>query len=235
MTDYLADLDTGGLQLEWALDRLLKQKPLLTNLNFKSRKLSQTTDLNGLRKQQDDLISALLLHTKALKKANFPDLHSISAGMHTYLRKLLLNAIHESNGSKDTKIAQLLKGFTNDAALQSDFDKMGLTRYVVAFEGNRKQIAELTVERRKEKKKIPVGITLPAKEHIIGELQIFLRAIELAVLTHPEIDYRRLINLINILFTANRTQLRNRTSRRVTAKAKEEKAKAEESTAHDAI
>jgi hypothetical protein len=64
------------------------------------------------------------------------------------------------------------------------------------------------------------GITIPSKEHIIGELRLFLQTVEITAITHPETDYKPLISIINVLLTEARAQLRNLATRRKTTKAK---------------
>ena len=167
------------------------------------------------------MISALLLHTKALKRANFKELSDVSSLIHSFAHKRFQNFIHENIITKGYNISLLLGYLKSDTELNDAFDRMGLTPYTIALEENKKQINSLTEKRISEIIKISKGIAPPAKEIIIDEIHLFLKSIEITVLSHPEIDYKQLINVINNILKRHRAQLRNRISRRATAIRKE--------------
>ena len=213
--------DAKALDLEQAFARFKELEPSLTNLNPKKRKLPQTEELKALRKRQDDLVTALLLHTKALKRANFEDYEKDAKTCYNVTYSIFKNYIHEDIDNKASK----MYAFKGQLNLKSEyyfgFEKMGLLRYAEALETIETQIDKQTRERKKEKEaRPPVGIALPTKEHAIEELRLLLNSIEIKHLTQPATDYKPLIGLINGYLIECRGQLRNLASRRKTAKEK---------------
>ena len=213
--------DAKALDMEETFARFKELEPSLTNLNPKKRKLPQTEELKALRKRQDDLVTALLLHTKALKRAHFEDYQKDANTCYNVTYSIFKNYIHEDIDNKASK----MYAFKGQLNLKSEyyfgFEKMGLLRYAEALETIETQIDKQTRERKKEKEaRPPVGIALPTKEHAIEELRLLLNSIEIKHLTQPATDYKPLIGLINGYLIECRGQLRNLASRRKTAKEK---------------
>ena len=215
--------DAAALDLEKTFARFEELEPLLVNLNRKQRKLSQTEDLQTLRKRLDDLVTALLLHIKALARADFDDYQQDIGFCYEMTHSIFKNYIHEDIGNKASKM-DAFKGQLNlKSEYYSGFEKMGLMRYAEAFETIEKQIDEQTRKRTVEKEaKPPVGIALPTKEHAIEELRLLLQSIEIKHITHSATDYQPVIGLIDGYLIDCRGQLRNLASRRKTAKEKKE-------------
>lgn len=213
--------DAKALDLEKTFARFKELEPSLTNLNPKKRKLSQTEELKALRKRMDNLVTALLLHTKALKRAHFEDYEKDANTCYNVTYSIFKNYIHEDIGNKASKMYAFKGQLNLKSEYYSGFEKMGLLRYAEALETIETQIDKQTRERKKEKEaRPPVGIALPTKEHAIEELRLLLNSIEIKHLTQPATDYKPLISLINGYLIESRGQLRNLASRRKTAKEK---------------
>jgi hypothetical protein len=220
--------DAKALDLEQTFARFKELETSLTHLNPKKRKLSQTEELKALRKRQDDLVTALLLHTKALKRANFKDYEQDVNFCYKVTLSIFKNYIHEDISNKASKMHDFKGRLGLRTEYYSGFEKMGLLRYADALETIETQIDKQTRERKKEKEaRPPVGIALPTKEHAIEELRLLLNSIEIKHLTQSATDYKPLISLINGYLKESRGQLRNLASRRKTAKEKLERNKEE--------
>ncbi|HEY6913919.1 MAG TPA: hypothetical protein VI413_04515 [Paludibacter sp.] len=227
---YLLECDADMPDLSMAFTRFCNQKEMLQNLNAKQRKLPQTEQIVELRKETDNLVSAMLLNMKALKRAAFDDQVEEIKISYDWTNNLLKNFVHEGRFTKNSKLKILLNEINKKEEIYAAFEKLGLLRYSQKMAEIRQQIADCTEKNNVEIRQRPAtGITIPSKEHIIGELRLLLQTIEITAITHPETDYKPLINYINLLLTEARTQLRNLATRRKTAKAKaEQKQQADE-------
>lgn len=218
---FLKNLDLGSLQLDKSYNRFMEQQPLLKHLDIKFLKSTQTEEIENLRKELDKLISALLLHTKALNRANFADQQQDILIVDGYVQKNLKNIIHAGMLMKLGRINDLLAWLNKDMPFNASFEKLDLMWYAEAFQVLTQQIKQLMKERISSKSKTTKGIGSQTKEHIISELQILLKVIEITAITNPELDYEKLILGINNIMTRHRAFLRNTTTRR---KIREEKA-----------
>ena len=231
MMTYLETFDANLLDLSMAFGRFYQQEEHLQNLERKQRKLPQTPQIVALRKQNDKLVSAMLLHLKALKYAGFDDQRTDLSLSYDRTRKHFKDFVHLGQYSKDAKLNIYLRTLKNDGELYAAIENLGLMRYVQKIENVNLQIEKNTEKNKAEKKTRPaVGATIPSKEHVIDELRLFLRTIEIAAITHPDTDYTRIVQIINQLLTEERAQLRNLASRRKTAKAKAELKQQREAT-----
>ena len=207
---HLDLFDADTLHLGISFVRFRDQVAVLDNLSKKTRKQPQTESILKLWKQMDDLISALLLHTKALKRANFDDIQLEVKTVYITVQKSFKNVIHGGVVNKELKIKFFLIELNKKEQTYSAFQKLGLMRYADAFVTIRQEIDKLTHNRIDYKLEQPAaGITIPSKAHIISELRLFLHVIEVLSITHPETDYRELISLINLTLSTFRTQFRN--------------------------
>jgi len=229
---YLSNYDSAALHLDVALKRMKEQKSLLKKIEPKSRKLHQKDNLDTLRKQRDELITALMLHIKALKRANFIEMQDSVRLIYKPVRKIFQNAIHASIQTRDNDVSELLMMLEN-GEMYNAFETLGLQRYKVAFEENTFSINKITSIHSKLKKETTVGASIEGKELIINEIQILLRTIDLNVITFPEIDYKILIGMFNKTLTDNRAQLRNRVTRKITAMEKASKKNEDPNTASE--
>lgn len=221
--NHLESYDAKQLDLSMAFDRFCQQEETLQNLRRKQRKLPQTAQIVVLRKQNDKLVSALLLHLKALKQAEFDDQKLEIQISYDWTRKLFKNFVHEGRFTKNGKLNALLQMMKQDKAMRVAYEKLGLMRYIQQIEKVKSQITENTEKNKAEKRLRPAaGVTIPSKEHVTDELRLLLQTIEITAITHPETDYTSLIRIINLLLTEARAQLRNLATRRKTTAAKAE-------------
>jgi len=220
----MEQFDTEQLQLNISLERFKKMTPLIKNLAPKHRKLSQTKDMDALRKRQEELVTAMLLHLKAMERANFEDQQQDLLHCKYLLRKLFRKFVHQGMAMRYDEISDMQKCLTTVENFRNAVTSLGLLRYLNTIAELKKQLEAKRLERSNEAGKLPeAGITIPSKEEIISELRFLLQSIDVTAATHPENNYSVLIELINIHLTKARAQLRNLASRRNTAKAKADK------------
>ncbi|MFZ4726782.1 MAG: DUF6261 family protein [Paludibacter sp.] len=218
---FLKSIDQNELHLEWATNHLIKQEVLVDNLRTKTRKLPLTDEIAHLHKVRDNLMSALILNSKALVRAGFNDFQQIDKRIFSLVYDTIQYDIHERLTIKDRKIDNLIRTVKEDEQMRMDFELLGLIRYIKALEDNKKQIAEQKKNRRMKMKANPVGFALKNKNQLIAEIQTFITAFNLNIIQHPEIDYSQTVRIIDSLMINCRGQLRNRASRRKTAQEKE--------------
>ena len=222
----MGKFDTEQLQLKLPYERFSKLKPLIKNLEPKYRKMPQTRDMEALRKRQEELVTAMLLHLKAIERANFDDQQDDLRHCKDLLRKLFRKFVHQGMSDRICEIADMETCLRTYEEFRSAVTSLGLNRYLNALKELNSQYYQKRMERSNEQEKLPqAGITPPSKEEVISELRFLLQSIDVTAATHPESDYSELIELINIQLTKARAQLRNLASRRKTAKEKEEKKK----------
>jgi len=222
------------LHLTNTFQRFREQKKLLENLSYKQRRMSQSEKIIFLRKKLDDMVSALMLNIKSLKRADFEFQREDLNLVYNPTRKQFENYIHEGVLAKDGKMDGFFRELEKKEGFYNAYKHLGLLIFTDAFNSILEQINELTENRKEDKKKLPpVGITIPSKETIIEELRFFLISIEMTAKTYPELDYESLILRINMYLTDARGYLRNLASRRKTAKAKAEKKKMSDETEAD--
>ena len=227
---------TQALLLKPAFRRFAAVQPLFKFLNPKYRKLPQTVKLLTLRKRLDDLITALLLNLKALRRADFPEIHNQVIACDMLVRSLFKNFTHEGILTKNANLNALVRDWDKKEQMYNDFVKVGLTRYLETIVEVYDKIKNQSDERSQHISQLPkTGITIPSKEEIISELRLLLQTIEITVVTHPGEDYLLLTNRISEYLIEARGQLRNLASRRVTAKAKAKEKKESEETKGDGI
>jgi len=228
----LTDLYDGEeMHLTRTFQRFGEQKQLLANLSSKQRKMSQSKEISILRKRLDDMVSGLLLNIKSLKRAQFEFQKEELKLVYDTTRKQFENYIHEGVFSKDGSMNAIFRELKINQEFYNAYQHLGLLKFTDAFTSLLQQIKDLSESRKADKRKLPpVGITIPSKETITDELRFFLTSIEMTARTYPETDYDGLIHRINMYLTDARGYLRNLASRRITAKAKEEKKKGSDET-----
>ncbi|MEI8086429.1 MAG: hypothetical protein WCG93_09465 [Paludibacter sp.] len=223
---YIKTLDGDALQLTKAFHRFEEYSPLLKNLNPKQRKLLHSDDIAKQRKKLDDLVTSLLLHIKALERADFDDQREEIKMIFDFTRSYFKNYIHMGLKSKKGLMDSFFYELNLNETKYNAYQHLGLMRYVDAFVSIGQQIKETNEHLKGDKSKQPeVGITIPSKEKIIEELRFLLQTIDVTSRSNPEIDYNPMIRILNVMLIESRTQLRNTTTRRKVAKAKAEKKK----------
>ena len=220
----LKDVDIKQLQLNVSLERFELTKPLLKNLQPKYRKLPQTKDMEALRKRQEELVTAMLLHLKAIERANFEDQQHDLTHCKYLLRKLFRKFVHQGMSDRICEIRDMETCLNTMDDFRIAVGALGLIRYLNTVSEVSNHYNTKFMERSNARAKEPeAGITTPSKEEVISELRFLLQSIDVTAATHPENDYSKLIERINYNLTKARAQLRNLASRRKTAKAKAEK------------
>lgn len=221
----LDDFDAEQLQLVFLINRFKELMPLVAKLKPTSRKMSQTAIILNLRKRQDAMVAALLLHLKALKRAGFDEQKDDLNQCYDYIRKDCNNFIHESIINRDGILLSIKNRLKTNEPYSNALKSLGVMRYIETMFELKSQIYALKTERAalKRKNALP-GKTIVVKEHIIDELRFFIQGVEITAGIHPENDYQYLINTLNYYLTKSRAQMRNLVTRRKTAKAKQEKA-----------
>ena len=224
----LKNVDTEKLQLNVSFERFEQTKPLLKNLEPKYRKLPQTKDMEALRKRQEQLVTAMLLHLKATERANFEDQQHDLKHCKYLLRKLFGKFVHQGMSDRICEIRDMETCLKTMDDFRIAVSALGLLRYLNTLSEVSEDYNTKFMERLNARAKEPeAGITIPSKEKVISELRFLLQSIDVTAATHPENDYSKLIELINYDLTKARAQLRNLASRRKTAKAKAEKKNAQ--------
>ena len=209
--------------------RFTDQKELLENLSSKQRKMKQSDNIISLRKRLDEMVSALLLNIKSLKRAKFENQEYEIVFVYDYTRKLFENYIHESVWNKDVSMNTLIRQLEFKTEFYNAYQHLGLLKFTDVFMSLQQQIKDLGASRSADKRKLPaVGITIPSKETLTDDLRFFLKSIEMTAKEHPEIDYSILIANIDYLLVNSRRYVRNLATRRKNAKTKAEEKKAEE-------
>jgi hypothetical protein len=143
---YSKSLVSDLPELGMALTRFCSQEEVLQNLNIKQRKLPQTQQIGKLRKQIDNLVSALLLNMKALKRAEFDDQVEELKISYDWTNSIFKNFIHEGQFTRNSKLKILLDEINKREEIYAAFDKLGLLRYTQRIETTRQQIAGCTEE-----------------------------------------------------------------------------------------
>ena len=113
--DIILQLDAESLHLTVAFTRYCNQTEKLTGLEYKVRtKLFRENYANEL-KRLDELVSALLLHLKALKRADFPEFRFEVESINKFMRKELGNFVHVGADNKKNALG-------NNPDLRDDID-----------------------------------------------------------------------------------------------------------------
>ena len=207
----------------------IRTEPLIKDLTRKQRKMPQSDSIVELRKKVDELVTALLLYVKSLKRAAFEEQVESIEFANEYIRKRFKNFIHSSRVEKKTVLYYLFEEQQKNPTLYAAFEQTGILRFTQELKQVNDRILFLEQQRTalKLKGKLP-GSTLIAKEQLIDELKFLFLNMERLVVMHPERDYKMLISQLNTLLIKERAQLRNLATRRKTAKNKLNKQKPDE-------
>lgn len=223
----ISKIDLKPLQLEDVfLNFERKVRPLLFNLDVKLRKMPQTESIAELRKRLEDVVSALLLYIKSLKRVQFSEQQEHINLCYPLIHEYLNNFVHKSLLEKNSKLNWLFVISENDSNYQVAYDALGITRFLQEITVLQNQIKKMENERSTLKHKQPKpGITPIVKNQIIRELKLLLMTIELSANTNNnEMAYLNLTTLISSYLIEERAQLRNLSSRRRTNRIKQSKA-----------
>ena len=216
------DVETKHLTVP--ITRFGEQMILLTNLGIKTRTKYFKKEFAEHLKRLDDLVSALLLHLKALGRADFPEYSYDVNEVNKVIRRELSNFVHVGAGNKKAALNKVLVCFNPvNNWLWECAVRIGVSRYLEELRITREKIDSFEKAEKAAKKGQSSSVqAVKAKAGIIKELRILLQCIDVTVLSNPDVDYTSLIARINYELKTNRAQLRNLQTRRIRKKEKEE-------------
>ena len=216
----LSDMEIADANISAALQRLQKHEELMKSLSNRKPKFQETADLELLRKELNRYISALLLHLKAIERANFDNHAAGIPVIAKTIRTIFKNAVHEGGMSKLSKTNAFLKWIEDDAEALDAFIKTGLWPYAEMLKNLTQKYKHLKEERRQKSAPYPKGEKIKIKAALIEQLRIFLQTVELSVTLLPTEENAYISGIINTHIKPFRTQLRNLATRRKRAKEK---------------
>jgi len=215
--------DAGSMHLSVPFTRFCGLTAQLACLETKVRTKYNRADYTKHLKRLDELVSALLLHLKALKRADFPEFRVEVNEVNRLVRKEMSNFVHVGVDNKKAALDIILMYF--DPASKSWYEaaaKPGLSRYFEELRLTREKMDSIENDEKVLKKEQASSVeAIKAKAELIKELRILLQCIDVTVLSYPDVDYTSLIALINYELKEHRTQLRNLQTRRIKKKEKE--------------
>lgn len=217
ISDILQSHDTEALHLQRHAKLFTQKAELLGKLENKKSRSYARDSYTEYYKRLDTLVSALLQHVKALRRADFKDIRHQVLSAEKLLRKILSEFVYVGQKKKDLMLSEFLfyvKSEDSGSYMQQMRD-IGVERYIVEIEKIEKEIKQLN--RSKElyyKGRTSADDAVKAKAELIKTIRTLLTAIDLAALTTPEIDYSPLINRLNLELKQHRTQIRNLETRR---------------------
>ncbi|MHB9055784.1 MAG: hypothetical protein ACYC2P_06475 [Paludibacteraceae bacterium] len=219
----IAQTDAGSIHLSVPFRRFTERSALLASLDAKDRTKYHKAEYDKHLRRLDNLVSALLLHVKALKRADFPEIRYEVDELNRLFRKELGNFVHVGAANKKAALDTILWYLRPvDDKLPEIVVKPGLSRYLEELRNTREK---LTITEQSEQ-----GIkegqaksqeAIKAKAELIKELRLLLQYIDAAVISYPEVDYAPLTAGINYELKIHRMQLRNLQTRRIRKKEKE--------------
>ena len=220
----LEQFDAASLQLSVPFARFHEKAALLNMLDPKDRTKYAREEYNENFKRLDALVSALLLHLKALKRADFPEMRSEVEMVDKLLRKRWGQFVHVGAENKKAALDRILWYY--DPSISERWigyvKKLGVERYVEEIQSTRKRIDALENAEQKLKRGQANSVqAIKAKADVIAELRLLLQNIDLAALNQSEMDYSLLIAYLNMCLKTHRAQLRNLQTRRTRKKEKE--------------
>lgn len=222
--DILKLYDAASLQLSVPFARFHERAALLNMLDPKDRTKYAREEYNENFKRLDALVSALLLHLKALKRADFPDMRSEVEMVDKLLRKRWGQFVHVGSENKKAALDHVLWYYKPNISERwiGYVKKLGMERYVEEIQAARKKIDALeNAEKKLKRGQAKSAQSIKAKADVIAELRLLLQNIDLTALNNSEMDYSLLITYLNTCLKNNRAQLRNLQTRRTRKKEKE--------------
>ena len=211
---------TSNSDLLKAANKLELHKNQSEVLHPKQRKQPHTAEITKLRAANDKLIAAILLHLKALNYAAFDEEKSALFKWEKTLAKELKNYKRKLIQEKDVIRHTLLQRANNDA-IKTDFNTLGLTRFIDKLKQTDDSIDMLLGKQKEIRATLPApNTTIPTKEKLIDEIRFFLRTVEMHLMLNPDLNEKNLVDMINVVLKEYRAQLRNTTTRRIKRREK---------------
>lgn len=215
--------DADSMHLSVPFTRFCGLTAQLACLETKVRTKYNRADYTKHLKRLDQLVSALLLHLKALKRADFPEFRFEVNEVNRLVRKEMSNFVHVGVDNKKAALDIILMYF--DPSSKNWYEaaaKPGLSRYFEELRLTRGKMDSIENDEKAAKKgQASSEEAIKAKSETIHELRLLFQHIDMASLSYPDVDYTLLIARINLEIKTYRTQLRNLQTRRIRKKEKE--------------
>ena len=215
------DVEKKNLTVPFA--RYSEQMALLTNLDAKTRSKYLNKQYAVHIKRLDNLVSALLLHLKALARADFPGYSYDVGEVNKVIRKQLINFVHVGVANKKAALNIVLICFDPvNNWLWECAVRIGVSKYIEELRITLEKMRSIEKVEKAAKNGQSTSVeAVKAKAELIKGLRTLLQCIDLTVLNYPDVDYTLLIAMINNEIKEHRTQLRNLQTRRIRKKEKE--------------
>lgn len=118
-----------------------------------------------------------------------------------------------NNKTISERLKQMLVALEGNSDLSAAFTALGLTVLIDELKTLQASIAVSMDKRRKSSSEIPKMQTKKVKSEVGEALTNLLKAIELAGKAHPELDYKPMVNEINVVLTSYQSVLKARATR----------------------
>jgi len=220
--------DPAALHIENTYNLAVDSLPLLDKLEVVNRKHPKTEVLDVIRVRRDDLIKAVIKHTKALQDAKIPaqleQLKLIVAVKNHFLKDILRMDMK----SKSDYLGKFFIAIDADATLSTAFTALGYAVFLTELRGYETNYDVTFDVRNQGQSEIPKMETAQVKKSTTFYLRNLVKVIEAASIEHSDLDYKPLMNELNTLFVSYNTEIKVATT---INKAKLAKAKTKTATA----
>jgi len=200
--------DPAALHIENTYNLVVENLPLLDKLEVVYRKHPKTEVLDEIRIRRNNLIKAILKHTKALQDAKIPaqveQLKLIVALKNHFLRDILKKDMK----SKSDYLSQFFITIDTDAPLNAALTALGYSVFLTELRGFETNFDVTFDIRNLGQSKIPKMETKQVKKSTSLYLRNLVKVIEAASIEHPELDYKPLMNELNTLFVSYNTEIK---------------------------
>ncbi len=192
---------------------LLEVKPQLSSLIVVNKKHPETGVLNDLRAKRKNVLLGLVRQIKSLAKPQLasqtPHLELVTPFVKTFWSHLL----SYNDKTISERLKQMFSALETDAALSAAFTALGLNVLIDELKTLEAEIVASKSKRRKSASEQPKMRTREVKSEVGEALADLLKAIELAGKAHPELDYKPMVNEINVLLSSYQSDLKARATR----------------------
>ena len=216
----ISEFDGEDLHLKIPFARYSEKSALLKSLETKDRSKYYADEYAKQLKRSDELVSALLLHLKALNRAAFPESLYIAESVYKFIRKALGNFVHVGADKKKAALDVILWNFNpKQNSWYEDAVTLGISRYFEELSLVREKLDSIeNAEKEARKGQAKSSEAIKAKAELISEMRLLLQCIDVTALNYPDKDYSKLIAKINYELKTERAQLRNLQTRRMKKK-----------------
>ncbi|MBP1665025.1 MAG: hypothetical protein H6Q19_2165 [Bacteroidetes bacterium] len=202
----------SALKIEGMYSRLLEKRPLL-NLISNKVKSEYSEPILELRKQRDQLISAILLQMRAAGKSSVPAITAAWKAISPIVKGCLENVLIRNEKVKTEKVNAFLETYFTGTELAESGNILGIHLNIVKMKELCDAIVESETARREAKATRRQADPVSLRKEIAGDLSNLIRAIELAEVENETIDYGLLKAELTELLLPFTTLVRARTTR----------------------